>query len=308
MRRDHRTRTGRILIIIAAALLASLALVSSAVAEPKGLFKQYNDCPTEVSGVTICQFGQTTSGEVAIGSSKVPINQTITLQGGGISTGGANLNEYFLAPAKDGNTLSKTALNVPGGLAGLINCEEIKGSGLLEVLARTTCKATFENGLTGVTATTELVANKTNPAIIDIAAIIEEKGTGVTLPIRVHLKNPLLGEGCYFGSEAHPIQLHLTTGTTAPPAPNEPIKGKLGNPKSEFEKGYESTKITENSLVDNAFSVPASEGCGGILSAVIGPIINSKIGLPSASGHNTAILSGTLNTAEVEAVLASESF
>jgi hypothetical protein len=124
----------------------------------------------------------------------------------------------------------------------------------------------------------------------------------------VHLKNPLLGEGCYVGSEAHPIQLHLTDGTTAPPPPNKPIKGKLGKAKSEVEKGFESTNIIENSLVDNSFSAPVSEGCGGLFSFLIGPIINSKIGLPSAAGHNTAILSGSLNTAEVEAVVASEKF
>jgi hypothetical protein len=54
--------------------------------------------------------------------------------------------------------------------------------------------------------------------------------------------------------------------------------------------------------------VPVSEGCGGVFSFLIGPIINSKIGLPSPAGHNTAILSGTLNTAEAEAVIASEKF
>jgi hypothetical protein len=298
----------RLFAVLATALLASLAIASSAAAEPKGIFKKYNDCPTEAPGNAICTFGVTTSGEFAVGTTKVPINQTITLQGGGIHTGGANFNEYFLLPAKDGNSLSKTALNVPGGLTGLVNCEEIKGSGFFEVIERASCKAIFENKTTGVTATTELVASATNPAILNLAAMVEEKGTAITLPVRVHLKNPLLGEGCFIGSEAHPIQLHLTTGTTAPPLPNKPIKGKLGTPESEIEKGFESVVIRENTLVDNAFSAPASEGCGGFFSFLIGPIVNSKIGLPSAAGKNTAILSGTLNTAEEEAVVASEKF
>jgi hypothetical protein len=308
MSRTSGARATRLLIAAAAALLASLAVVASASAEPQGLFKKYNDCPTEVPGVTICQYGLTTSGEFTIGTSKVPINKTITLQGGGEYTGGANLNEYFLVPAKDGNTLSKTELNVPGGLAGLIDCEEIKGSGVVEVLERGSCKTIFENGLTGVTASTELATTPTDRAIVNLAALVEEKGTGVKLPIRVHLKNPLLGESCYIGSTANPVTLNLTTGTTAPPEPNKPIKGKLGNAKSEFENGYESTRITENTLVDNSFSAPAAEGCGGLASFLIDPIIDSKIGLPSPSGHNTAILNGELNSAEVEAVLASESF
>jgi hypothetical protein len=308
MIKDGKAPTRRLLVLIATALIASLAIVSSASAEPKGIFKKYNDCPVEDPGLALCQYGETTSGELAIGSTKIPINKTIILQGGAIPAGGANFNEYFLVPAKDGNTLSKTALNVPGGLAGLINCEEIKGSGLFEIIERSTCKATFENGLTGVTTTTELVANTSNPAILNLAALVEEAGTGVTLPTRAHLKNPLLGESCYIGSEAHPIQLHLTDGTTSPPEPNKPIKGKFGTPSSEIEKGFESTKVIENSLVDNAFSVPVAEGCGGFFSFLLDPIINGKLGLPSASGHNTAILNGTLNTAETEAVIESEKF
>jgi hypothetical protein len=307
MSRDHRKRS-RLLILVATALFASFAIVSSAAAEPKGIFKKYSDCPTEVPGLAICTFGQTTSGEFAIGSTKVPINKTITLQGGGIHTGGPNFNEYFLLPAKDGNSLSKTELNVPGGLLNIVNCEEIKGSGFFEIIERASCKAIFENKTTGVTATTELVATATNPAILDLSALVEGSGTAITLPVRVHLKNPLLGESCFIGSETHPIQLHLTDGTTAPPLPNKPISGKLGTPESEIEKGFESVVIRENTLVDNAFSAPTSEGCGGFFSFLIGPIINSKIGLPSAAGHNTAILSGSLNTAEAEGVIASEKF
>jgi hypothetical protein len=83
---------------------------------------------------------------------------------------------------------------------------------------------------------------------------------------------------------------------------------QLGTPESEVEKGFESVVIRENTLVDNSFSAPASEGCGGFFSFLIGPIVNSKIGLPSAAGKNTAILSGTLNTAEEEAVVESEKF
>jgi hypothetical protein len=308
MSRDRAGRTTRLLIVAAMALMASLAVVSSAAAEPKGIFKKYKDCPTEVPGLALCSFAETTSGEFSIGSTKVPINKPIILQGGAIHTGGTNLNQYFLLPAKDGNSLSKTELNVPGGLTGLVNCEEIKGSGFFEVIERGACKAIFENKTTGVTATTELVASATNPGIIDLAALAFEEQTALTLPVRVHLKNPLLGESCFIGSEAHPIQLRLTTGTTAPPLPNKPIKGKFGTATSEIEKGFESVHIIENSLVDNSFSVPVSEGCGGFFSFLIGPIINSKIGLPSAAGHNTAKLEGQLNTAEAEAVIESEKF
>jgi hypothetical protein len=289
--------------------LAVMAMASPALAEPKGIFKVFNDCNTAIPGNAICTFAQTTTGEFSIGSTKVPINQTITLQGGGVPTGSSNPNEYFLLPAKDGNSLSKTALNVPGGLTGLVNCEEIKGSGFFESLERATCKAIFENKTTGVTATTELVASATNPAILNLASLfLGENTTALTLPVRVHLNNPLLGESCFIGSEAHPVQLHLTTGTTSPPLPNKPIKGNPGVFTEETEKGWSLTVAKGNSLVDNSFSAPAAEGCGGFFSFLINPIIDSKIGLPSAAGHNTAILNGSLKAAEQEAVLASEKF
>jgi hypothetical protein len=308
--RASRARS-RSLSLAGVAILASLALMamaSTASAEPKGIFKVFNQCPTEVPGNALCTYATTTSGEFAIGSTKVPINQTITLQGGGVHASAEALNEYFLLPAKNGESLSKTALNVPGGLLDFVNCEEIKGSGFFESLERATCKAIFENKTTGVTATTELVANMSNPAILELAALAFEEETALTLPVRVHLSNPLLGESCYIGSETHPIQLHLTTGTTAPPLPNKPIKGKAGKFSEEEEKGHSITVVKENTLVDNAFAVPAAEGCGGFFSFLINPIVNAKLGLPLAAGHNTAILSGTLRSAFQADVVASEKF
>ena len=308
LRAGARKRMLTLATMAVGASLAVMMLASPAFAEPKGIFKVFNDCPVEVPGNALCSFAQTTSGEFAIGSTKVPITKTITLQGGAVHTGGPNENEYFLLPAKDGNSLSKTELNVPGGLLDFVNCEEIKGSGFFESLERLTCKAIFENKTTGVTATTELVANMSNPAILNLVGLAFEEGTALTLPVRVHLKNPLLGEECYIGSESSPIQLHLTTGTTKPPLPNKPIKGSGGTFIEETEKGQILISVAGNSLVDNAFSVPVATGCGGFFSFLIDPIVDGKLGLPSVAGKNTAILSGTLKTAETSAVLASEKF
>lgn len=284
----------------------AMTAASSAVAAPKGIFSVFSDCPTSIPGLALCQFGQTTGGEFTIGTTKVPINKTITLQGGAISDGVEN--EYFLLPAKDGNSLSKTELNVPGGLLNLINCTEIKGSGFFEVIEREACKAIFEKGITQVTATTELVATATNPAILNVANLFLETGTAITLPVRVHLKNTLLGSKCYIGSETSPIQLHLTTGATSPPLPNKSIKGKGGTATPEYDHGYELLTLAENSLVDNSFSAPVAEGCGELAAFLIDPILDSRIKLPSTGGHNTAILNGSLKTAEASSVIASESF
>jgi hypothetical protein len=152
------------------------------------------------------------------------------------------------------------------------------------------------------------VANTHNPAILNLVALSRQEGTALTLPVRVHLKNPLLGNSCYVGSEASPIELHLTTGSTKPEPPNKSIKGARGTAETLEEKEWTMLHISGNSLVDNAFSVPVAEGCGEFFSFIIDPIVDSKLKLPSADGHNTAILDGTLNTATAEAVEASEHF
>lgn len=286
-------------VVAVIAPLGALGIASPALASnPYSVFTQ---CPTTYPSLHFCLYGTTTSGEFAIGKTKVPINKTITIQGGALPTGTAP-NTYYLIPAKNGESLSKTELNVPGGLLDLINCEEIKGNGLVEVLARNTCKAVFENKTTGVTATTELVATATNPAILSLHNLFAESGSALTLPVRIHLKNPLLGSQCYIGSEAHPIQLHLTTGVTEPPAPNKPIEGLVGEEGEEGEGGI--LTIKQLSLVENAFSVPTTEGCGEFLfvKGFLDGIVNSKLGLESKAGNNTAILSGEQKLATVEEV------
>lgn len=286
--------------IVAALLMAPLmALGSASPAMAANPYEKYfSQCPTSAPGITLCLYGEVTNGKFVIGSSEVPITNTVIQQAGAVPTGEHNGN-YYLIPPKNGESLSKTEEPVPGGLAGLIACKEIKGEGIFEKLERASCETVFENGATGVTATTELVANEHNPAILNFPHLLGEKETAVTLPIRIHLKNLLLGSGCYIGSEASPIQLHLTTGTTSPPEPNKPISGKTGFLS---EEEGEVSVLLENSLVDNAFSVPVAEGCGGFASALIDPVIDAKLGLESKAGKNTAILNGTQRLASAEEV------
>jgi hypothetical protein len=303
-KRFARIRRRKLVVTMAlAAPIAALALAGPAMATPKGIFSVFSDCPTKMPGVTLCSFAQTKTGEFVLGKTKVPINKTITLQGGAIPTGNPeNSKEYFLVPATDGNSLSKTELNVPGGLLNLVNCEEIKGKGIFETLERATCKAIFENGTTGVTATTELVATTTNPAILNLVALSTEEGVALTLPVRVHLKNPLLGNSCYIGSEKSPVQLHLTTGKSGT------LKGSRGEAETLEEKEQVMLRLFENSLVDNTYTAPVAEGCGEFFSFLIDPILDAKIGLPSPAGANKAILNGELKAATTEAVIASEKF
>jgi hypothetical protein len=96
------------------------------------------------------------------------------------------------------------------------------------------------------------------------------------------------------GSSGSPITWNLTSGTTSPPGPNKPISGAPG--EGEFLEGGRIIQLNNSKIVDNAWSAPQATGCGGILSFLVTPIINSQLGSTTA-GNNTAILIGTTSTA-----------
>jgi hypothetical protein len=285
------------LLAAAAVSLVVLGFAAPALAlKPTGDFVNFGDCPQGVAGVNFCVFATTSSGEFKIKKTTVPITKTITLQGGIIvsETG----SETFVN-ATDGNTLSKTPQSVPGGLLKIM-APEFFPEPLKKIFNEFISK-----GITGVNATAELVGNIS----ISRLKLLEQSGTALTLPVRVHLENSFLGNNCFVGSKAKPVDIELTTGTTSPPLPNEPITGSIG----EIEVKDEGTLLIlkKNSLVNNSFAAPEAEGCGsqilfGIFTKTIDNAVDSELELPSAAGNNTAILNGTLENAFAAAVKASE--
>jgi hypothetical protein len=311
---NHTTSVRRYTLVVAMALMTSLgvlSIASPALAAPKGEYAVFYDCPLSNAEVHGCIVGKTESGEFVIGTTKtkVPIDKTITLQGGFEKEIPAEFRMPFVEAA-DGNTLSKTPQPVPGGLIGMVNCKEISNPSL-----RALCETIEKSKLNAVAATTELAlpappaslssiflseASLENPILYEAFGI-----PALGLPVKVKLENPLLGNECYIGSSTEPIVLKLTTGTTNPPLPNTPITGKIGENSSRAEGGI--LVIKNNSLVDNLFAVPAAKGCGGkAFESVIDPLIDAKLGLPSASGNNTAILSGTFEQTSAAAARESE--
>jgi hypothetical protein len=285
--RPVRKTDGRLIpaIVGLAALLFALVGTSAAMATPKGGFAVFADCPVKTASA--CIYAKTESGKIVIGKENVPIEKAITLQGGlneeeGVTT--------FVA-ARDGNTLSKSAQKVPGGLSGLVKCTEISN-----FIERAACQLVFENGTTGVTATTELAAPASSIGV-SLENLLSASGTALSLPIKVKLENPFLGGSCYIGSNSSPIVVNLTTGTSGP------LTGSVG----EFSviEG-EILAFQKNSLVNGTYSAPAASGCGGIFSFLIDPIVDSRLGLPSASGKNQAVLNGKLEETASEAVVAHE--
>jgi hypothetical protein len=274
-------KINKALVVCALTATAILGVgAASAQAHLTGNYTTFEQCPYANLEVKKCIYSTTESGEVVLGSKKVPIVNPVVLQGGA----GKAVEEY--APffeATNGITLSKAAQPVPGGLAGLINCKEIGN-----LLLRLSCEAALEGPLTGVNSTLEL-AKPASEIVISENRLAAESGVALKIPVKVHLENPFLGKSCYVGSSTTPIIWELTSGTTEPPGPNKAITGKAG-----FIEFLEEGRIAvgkEVVLVDNAWSAPGASGCGGALvELLLDPVINVSAGLPAAAGHNTAIL------------------
>jgi len=245
--------------LIAAAIAATALFAPVAQAgTPAPGYSQFSGCPDKVeypNGLD-CIRTVIEGGYFQMGSKNVPIENPITLSGGfDPETGVLKASpKGGLAPVKE---------KVPGGVVGLTGL-----SWLVEFLG--------SEALT-LYAVTELAGQP----------IVSLSGQ-VTLPIKVHLINDVLGSKCYVGSAAEPIVLHLSTGTTSPPPPNKSITGK--EPEFSFTESPEIFFFKDGAFVDNSFAAPGASGCTltllGVLPVGINGLVNSQSGLPSPAGTN----------------------
>jgi hypothetical protein len=282
-------------IVGAVGSTALIAAGSAAAGGPTGIYSDFSKCPIGNSNVTGCLYQETTGGSFQLGNANVPINKKILLQGGYYQDATAPTGFRFV-DAVGADTLQKVPLDVPGGLTGLVVPSAIRDIPLLGPIFDAAV-----NAVNGVTATAELV----QPVGFNFTKFLTRNGPTVILPVRIKLDNPFLGSNCYIGSASNPVTLSLTTGTTAPPAPNSPISGNRGTFSLQDEGKL--TSVTGYTVVDNAFAAPAASNCGpwGFQWAVT-PIVNLKEGLPAAAGKNAAILSGNkLKAGDADAVRAS---
>lgn len=264
--------------------LATLAFAAAAPASswnPTGEWAPFGECPLSRSTLESCLDLSTNGGSFTINKKTVPIVNPITLQGG---YEGSPI-EFF--GAENGDTLSKTPQPVPGGLLG------ITAPGSWPAPVQAWWNGGLENGFTGVTATIELAAPAT-AITLNTENLIFEENTALGLPVKFHLENALLGSNCYIGSNAEPIQIDLTTGTSGS------LKGTLGT--ISFNGGFTLITIEGLKLVNNTFVAPEAAGCGGIYSTYVDPLIDSLFGLEASSGKNSMTLEGKLRVGEAAEV------
>jgi hypothetical protein len=126
----------------------------------------------------------------------------------------------FVGPEYGNSTLSKVAQPAPS-LTEIVDPELLSPSELARY------EKDVAAGKTKVTATIEL-AGPASSFFLAETNLLEGYGEALGLPVQIKLSNPFLGTTCYDGSNSNPIQVEYTTGTTNPPAPNEPVTGKPG--------------------------------------------------------------------------------
>lgn len=282
----------KLLTVTALAVAMMLVPTSSALGashNPTGEFSDFGECPLSNESLTACIFSKSNGGFFQTGAKTVPLVNPVVLQGG--------LQGTTFVGAENGETLSKTPQPVPGGLLGIV-APKWWPSWLQNWF-----NEGINNGLTGVNATVEVAGSDSNIKVNTLNLILE-KGTAISLPVKIKLSNALLGSNCYIGSDSNPVVIDFTSGTTAPPPPNEPISGSAGT----LEVNETGTLVTLSggSLVNNSYAAPEADGCGGLFSFFIDPLVNDLIELPSPAGTNAATLEGVLKSGSPAAVKASE--
>jgi hypothetical protein len=279
-------------LVVALAGLACLAFAGSASAHT-GEWAKFNYCPSTNPEAFKCLYSVTNGGKIILGSKESKITSPVTLQGAYSATNKEKKRISKFFAATNNVTLSKTPEAVSGGLLGIVPPES--SPPLVKLLS----KYFFENSITGVNATLELAKPATEIEISEYNLLAEE-GLALKLPVKIKLENPFLGSNCYVGSSSNPIYWDLTTGETAPPAGVTPLIGTAG--LAELKEEAEIAQLTGTELVENDWTAPEATGCGGILSFLVDPILNSEIGLPAKAGVSSAVLKNTIDIATTEAV------
>lgn len=276
-------------------------------------YAQFARCPLGEPATDLCLYSRASGGELTVGAKTIPLTRPVVFQGGvHVSENGRReiVGERFIEPTR-GPAFSLASEPVPGGLRGALDQNLLPGA----------LRARLRRYLAGAPADNELtiaieLARPANTIDLDIQNLIERSGIALTLPVKVRLENPFLRSSChaganagppnagplYIGSDAHPIVLALTTGTTHPPPPNRPIRGRVAHTSVKDE--YNFTAIGASSFVNNSFAAPAVHGCAGAQGLALERALDAGLDLPAPAGVNTAILRGAVSDANAPAVRA----
>jgi hypothetical protein len=283
MRTATTRRRGIAFTATIAAMLSTIVSVGSASAVTlKGEWAPFNRCPVENPALlganytegtlAVCMAVDSPSGALTIG------NLSLTTGPSSTQAGVSGVEQVFSAVAPRGSAIVATPVEVPGGLAGLVcpKGADFKGDICTEAASR-------PRRLNTVVSTLESAGP---PANLNLFAGLEVGVPIVTLPVKLHLQNPILGPNCYIGSNAHPFLMQPAT--VSKPATLALMRFDADGTRDDEAGVMYETLLAGITLADNTFAVGTATGCGvgGRLNAAI----NSTVGLPSPAGKNSMTL------------------
>jgi hypothetical protein len=218
-----------------------------------------------------CLASDSPSGSIKLGSTNATTGDS-NLQLGVLLT---TLGGATTPVAPPGGAIVAAPVQIPGGLLGLMCPSNIP-------LVAQLCNEITNSQLNAVTAT---MAPAGKPSHLNIAAGTTTGQPIVTIPIKIQLHNPLLGSGCFIGSNSQPIVLRPEN-TVVPPN----ISADAFDPNGSADPNGPLLllKLSGGTLEDNTFSVPGATGCGPLGLADLA--VDLKDGLPSPAGENSLIL------------------
>jgi hypothetical protein len=263
---NMRKRYRKILVAAALTALASMAILASAAeaATPAPPYQGFAGCPSpsENENVAFCVRDEFSGGHIKLGSLNIPVSHPFALRGG---------SEYFTGDFL-GNSeagITPVAQPVTGGLLGMAT-----GNELIE-------------GLISKHSSLQLNAS------VELAGTPGSfHGSSLSLPIKVHLENPLVGNSCYIGSDAAPVQLNLA----------------ITKEGSEFEEVPSLPEVLVSSggvYGDSTYAVPGANGCAvtiGSHKISINSLVNAAYHLPATAGASSTVLDYSYSIVSPEVV------
>jgi len=276
-----KARAAALAAFATAAVLIPLSVASASVHHPvrlKGDWAPFNRCPVTntamlqadgANKVPLCVASSSPSGTIKIG------NMTPTTSQSDLQFGLINSSAGFTVIAPQQGAVQSAPAVEPGGLSSMI-CPSSKPP------IRQLCKTLAGNSkLNKVIAT---LGSAGAPSNFNLGAGLSSGIPIVTLPVKIHLRNPFLGPTCYIGTNAHPIVLHPENATN----PSVQTESFNGNGTPDPAGAMFAIFSNGGTQQDTSFSVPAATGCG-MAGRLDGPI-NVKGGLPSKAGKNSLVL------------------